>query len=345
MADRRIKKVFSLLLFTLISFVCNGQSIIDGEWFLHEIQIPSYMNYSDGIKDDNFSHIVLRPLSPPVSMEEVEDFMRAFEDSYEEAVASLRDSVNNNTVKHNAADSLSYEDVRRDLYIYSGIEYEIVRDSILVLTIPEGYPDAVSDKEVYVIKELTDERMVLAHGRNLYGYVLYVYGRDKQPIKRNKHYNITEEYPNPIVTRLGEKEIQYSSTPAAVAYNFVNAILNNNPQTMLSYMDSETADDFETIRIQNGYSDYSPFFSESGNKLNILGWKPYLTNNCEVAVLYVQSEWFDDYGREIKKVYIGCVPSNEVGHAGFQDITRYGGTNVKVLVANDDDKWKVFGFK
>ena len=114
---------------------------------------------------------------------------------------------------------------------------------------------------------------------------------------------------------------------------------------MLSFLDPRVADEFEATRLSYGYADYSPFFSESGDKLNILGWKEYLSNNAEVAVLYVQSEWFDERGREIKKVYVGCVPSAEVGRLGFQDITRYGGTNVKVLVVNEDDNWRVGGFK
>ena len=114
---------------------------------------------------------------------------------------------------------------------------------------------------------------------------------------------------------------------------------------MLSYMDTESANAFEKNRQANGYANYDPFFSEDGSKLNILGWKPFLSNNCEVAVLYVQSEWFDEKGREVKKVYVGCVPSAEVGTKGFQDITTLGDTNVKVLVAKDNGKWIVIGFK
>jgi len=147
------------------------------------------------------------------------------------------------------------------------------------------------------------------------------------------------------VARLGQCELKANNTPETVAYNFVNAILDGDYQRMLFYMDAEAADTFEEIRQWNGYVDYAPFFSGSDSKLNIFGWKPYLSDNCEVAVMYVQSEWFDEYGREIKKVYVGCVPSDEVGQKGFQDITRYGDTNVKVLVVRENDTWKVVGFK
>lgn len=44
-------------------------------------------------------------------------------------------------------------------------------------------------------------------------------------------------------------------------------------------------------------------------------------------------------------MYVGCVPSDEVGRFGFQDITRYSDTNVKVSVVNEDGNWKVIGFK
>jgi len=334
-----------LLLFGLIALVCNGQNPIDGEWFLQEIQIPSNEEFDDGIIYGQYDHIVLRPKRPPVTQEDIDAFMKAFEDSYEEAVASLEEPNDNEELDKSVADSVTMEDLFHDLYIYSGIEYEIFHDTVLVWSIPNGYPGAMFGNEVYVIKELTQDRLVLATDMTLHGYMMYVYGREKQPIKRTKHSIPNDYYPNPTVQRLGQKELETNGTPAAVAYNFVNAILNSDSERMLSYMDSEVAGDFEEIRQMNGYANYDPFFSESDSKLNILGWKPYLSNNCEEAVLYVQSEWFDEFGREIKKVYVGCVPSDEVGRSGFQDITRYGDTNVKVLVVNEEGGWKVIGFK
>lgn len=345
MALEKLKKVYALLFFGLIAFVCNGQNPIDGEWFLQEIQIPSNEEFDDGIIYGQYDHIVLRPKRPPVTQEDIDAFMKAFEDSYEEAVASLEEPNDNEEPNKSVADSVSMEDLFHDLYIYSGIEYEVFHDTVLVWSIPNGYPGAMFGNEVYVIKELTQDRLVLATDMTLHGYMMYVYGREKQPIKRTKHNIPNDFYPNPIVQRLGQKELETNGTPAAVAYNFVNAILNSDSERMLSYMDSEVAGEFEEIRQMNGYANYDPLFSESDSKLNILGWKPYLSNNCEEAVLYVQSEWFDEFGREIKKVYVGCVPSDEVGRSGFQDITRYDDTNVKVLVVNEDDGWKVIGFK
>lgn len=345
MALEKLKKVYALLLFGLITFVCNGQNPIDGEWFLQEIQIPSNEEFDDGIIYGQYDHIVLRPKRPPVTQEDIDAFMKAFEDSYEEAVASIKEPSVNEKPGNSIADTVDMEDLLRDIYIYSGIEYEIFHDTVLVWSIPDGYPGAVFGSVVFVIKELTKDRLVLATDMTLHGYMMYVYGREKQPIIRTKHNMPNDHYPNPIVQRLDQKELETNGTPAAVAYNFVNAILNSDSEKMLSYMDSEVARDFEEIRQMNGYANYDPFFSESDSKLNILGWKPYLSNNCEEAVLYVQSEWFDEFGREIKKVYVGCVPSDEVGRSGFQYITRYGDTNVKVLVVNEDDGWKVIGFK
>lgn len=46
-----------------------------------------------------------------------------------------------------------------------------------------------------------------------------------------------------------------------------------------------------------------------------------------------------------KKVYVTCSPSSEINHVGFQDITRYGESNVKVLLQKVNGVWKVTGFK
>lgn len=341
----QLNRYYILLLFVLIAFLCNGQNPIEGEWFLHEIQIPSNEEYEDDIIYGQIDHIVLRPPRPPMTQEDIDAFMKGFEDSYEDALAKKEEPKNNSVPKHSVADTASLDDLFRNIYIYSGVEFEIINDTVLMLSFPRGYPGAVSETEVYVIKELTQDQLVLANGNTLHGYMMYVYGRERQPIQRTKHNGVNEKHPNPIVARLSQSELKANNTPETVAYNFVNAILDGEYQRMFSYMDAEAADTFEEIRQRNGYADYTPFFSESDSKLNMLGWKPYLSGNCEVAVMYVQSEWFDEFGREIKKVYVGCVPSDEVGQKGFQDITRYGDTNVKVLVVRENDTWKVVGFK
>ena len=345
MIQKKLLRAFSLLLFGLISLVCNGQSPIEGEWYLHEIQIPSNEEYDDDIIYGQYDHIVLRPPRPPMTQEDIDAFMKGFEDSYEDALARKEEPKNNSKPKDIVADTANLDELFRKIYIYTGIEYEVFNDTVLILSFPRGYPGAVSETEVYVIKELTNDRLVLANGSTLHGYMMYVYGRERQQIKRTKHDGVNDKRPNPIVAKLSQSELKANHTPKAVAYNFVKAILDGNTQRMLSYMDAEAADIFEEMRQWNGYADYTPFFSGSDNELNILGWKPYLANGCEVAVMYVQSEWFDEYGREIKKVYVGCVPSNEVGRKGFQEITRYGDTNVKVLVVRENDNWKVVGFK
>ena len=114
------------------------------------------------------------------------------------------------------------------------------------------------------------------------------------------------------------------------------------------------------------------FSEQGGEKLNILGWIPALAKNYEVAIAYVQDEWYYEengswywnpdqivkdgmiylpgetvgrIGILEKKVYVTCSPTAEVNNIGFQDITRYGNTNVKVLLQKFDGVWKVTGFK
>lgn len=149
--------------------------------------------------------------------------------------------------------------------------------------------------------------------------------------------------PNPIVQRISNEEIRSCTTPSAVAYNYVEAILYKDFERAKSYMTSESVKLVEEI-LREEHITYEEFFSMPGSKLNILGWWPALIRNYEVAVLYVQSEGRDEYNRTCLRIYVGCVPSDQVGLVGFQDITTYGGTNVKILVVHNGEKWECVGF-
>ena len=178
--------------------------------------------------------------------------------------------------------------------------------------------------------------------------------------------SVYAQYPNPTVRRLSDKEIADCKTPAAVTYNFVCAILQKDYAKMKSYMAPAVAPKLtsETIR------ELEEMFSEG--KLGMFRWIPALFKEYEVTIAYVQDEWYyyengsrytpfeyevkdgllyisgEDsprVGVNTKKVYVTCSPSSEVNHVGFQDITRYGDTNVKVLLEKINGKWKVTGFK
>lgn len=182
--------------------------------------------------------------------------------------------------------------------------------------------------------------------------------------------------PNPVVKRLSYDEINDCTTPSAVTYNFIESILCRDFDRMLSYCSSEYAKDAIREITENNLT-YDLFFvrnfsDEGGYKLNILGWIPALAANYEVAIAYEQDEWYyekDSYlyshfnqvvkdgmiyipGESVphigilrKKIYVTCSPSAEINYVGFQDITRYGNTNVKVLLENVGGVWKVIGFK
>ena len=182
--------------------------------------------------------------------------------------------------------------------------------------------------------------------------------------------------PNPVVKRLSEQEIAACTTPSAVAYNMVCAILQKDWKKMRSYMSADTKIYYTDYYIQKEYAEdgitsLEDYFSMG--KLGILGWRDALYRDYEVTIAYVQDDWFYekedgsmyhpfDYvikdgmiyiagenqphvGINEKKVYVTCSPSSEVNRLGFQDITRYGDTNVKVLLQQFDGKWKVTGFK
>ena len=152
------------------------------------------------------------------------------------------------------------------------------------------------------------------------------------------------QYPNPTVRRLSDYEIQQNNTPAAVAYNFVFHLALENWDAAMTYFTPEKYSELKNRT--NYYKECEEAFNNpSREKLYIKGWLPALFGQWEIAVLFVQDEGFDEYGREMKKVYIGCVPSSQVNSAGFQDIQRYGKTNVKVLAVNCSGQWRGCGFK
>jgi hypothetical protein len=173
--------------------------------------------------------------------------------------------------------------------------------------------------------------------------------------------------PNPIVNRLSQQEILECVTPSSIAYNYVIAILNKDYNRAISYMDIQSAESWR----EAGVDAINGLFSTPG-KLNIHGWRPALLNGYEVTIAYVQDEWYYEengsmyynfdqvvkdgmiylpgettprVGINQKKVYVTCSPSSEIGNVGFQDITRYGDTNVKVLLQNFNGVWRVIGFK
>lgn len=187
--------------------------------------------------------------------------------------------------------------------------------------------------------------------------------------------SVNAQYPNPTVRRLSEQEIAECKTPAAITYNFICAILQKDFDKMRSYMDLRGMIYYTDSYIRKDYGEYGinslvDYFSTG--KLAILTWLPALFGEYEVAIAYVQDEWYYEengsmyssfdmvvkdgmiylpgedeprLGINIKKVYVTCSPSSEVNHVGFQDITRYGDTNVKVLLEKVNGAWKVTGFK
>lgn len=238
-----------------------------------------------------------------------------------------------------------YNNVNDDMPLFydQWDHYQIYNDT--VLTMSHGEP--AYRWKTYLIKKLTQDELILADGYAINGMCIYKYGRHSNgEIKHTKHNYTTTIDHNPIVKRLSKEEITQNSTPAAVAYNTVMAIYNSDYASFLSNLSPEVKESIEEHIASNGYSFIDETFSESNERINIKGWKKKIdSGDYEIAVLYVQDEWFDQYGRVRKKVYIDCVPSDEIYHVGFLDITRDGITNVKLRVVDDNGTWKVIGFK
>jgi len=150
---------------------------------------------------------------------------------------------------------------------------------------------------------------------------------------------------NPIVNRLSQSDINSNLKPAAIAYNFVCAICDENWSLMYSYMNEEGVEWLYDEVREKGFSNLEDFFSEYGSKYNILGWQDYLQNGWEIAVLYMQEEGNYEDGLKHMKIYVHCVPSYEIGCKGFQEITRCNTANPKVMLVKENGQWRVEGFK
>lgn len=188
--------------------------------------------------------------------------------------------------------------------------------------------------------------------------------------------NYVETDHNPIVQRIDENEVFWNEIPSAVAYNYVQAILKKDFDLMLALGDPEYNERIIDICKEEFGDDKDKYFKGrfSEGKLGIYQWLPALDNGHEVTVAFIQDEssykdgsWWCRHPEQelrdgkiympgetkpretniVKKIYITCSPSAEIGKVGFQDITRFSDTNVKVLVRYDtsDGKWKVLGFK
>ncbi|MBD5211446.1 MAG: hypothetical protein HDS77_09360 [Bacteroidales bacterium] len=164
--------------------------------------------------------------------------------------------------------------------------------------------------------------------------------------------------PNPIVYRLSKDDMQRMDSPEAVAFKYVLAILNKDYTTMRMLHTDEMENYYMSDKHEYNFTldqlfDYE-FGSNSHMQLDILQWNEVIGNNWEVAVLYTQNEGqaYNKLGLDgsedmnLFKVYVQCVPTNEIGVMGFQHITRYNSANVKVLVRKQSNgTYKVEGFK
>ena len=184
---------------------------------------------------------------------------------------------------------------------------------------------------------------------------------------------------NPTVERISPEEILENKSPAALAYNYVYAIIENDFKKMIE----NSAPDYKSMQLETLVGNYNGDAKAlikdnfSNGKLGILSWIPALSNGYEVTIAFIQDEstyfnpedgyWYSyPWDRKkilkngylylpgeiepretkvTKKIYVTCSPSSEIYNSGFQDITRYGNTNVKVLVSLYDGEWKVDGFK
>lgn len=127
-------------------------------------------------------------------------------------------------------------------------------------------------------------------------------------------FQMNAKNPNPIVKCLSAYEIAQCATPEAVAYNFIESILCRDYEVAIAYVQDEW------YYEKNGSLYYN------------------LNQTVKDGMIYIPGEPKPYVGINEKKVYVTCSPTSEVNRLGFQDITRYGGTNVKILLTEVNGK-------
>ncbi len=148
------------------------RELIEGKWYLQEVQIQENEDYIDGVVYDKDKCIVF--------------YSATNEETIEEPVLD-EDMIDSNSSDNSAVDSVEWNNLVRELSMLSGVDYEILNDTILVLSFPQGYSETIYVKETYEIKKLTKDLLVLATDKTPQGYMIFIYGRKEQSIKYTKH--------------------------------------------------------------------------------------------------------------------------------------------------------------
>lgn len=190
------------------------------------------------------------------------------------------------------------------------------------------------------------------------------------------NYNPEDFDNNPIVNRLSKEEIEEGTTPAAVAYNFVNVLLNNDEKAIMSLLTDEWREHLQNIINVNFDGNFKDFLNDyfKGRRLNIMPWKDLVNQGYEITVGLIDDEstfnedgsWYGNpYQKVIEgqiylpgeseprptkitnKVYIICCPSAQVGNTHFQDIDLYDNNYMRVFVewCGPENGWKAAWFK
>jgi len=174
---------------------------------------------------------------------------------------------------------------------------------------------------------------------------------------------------NPVVRRLSNLEIAECKTPAAITYNYISAFLQKDFVKMLSYVDLDPNEVQEIGEyLQSNGETYEALFSRDENLVALSSWRPILDEGYEVVIANVEDIWLaktDDgwmvdpdqivkdgmvyipgegkpyVGIHEKRVYVTCSPSSEVNVLTFNDISRYEGSQVEVILGQKNDKWVI----
>lgn len=150
----------------------HKRELLEGKWYLQEVQIPHNQDYIDGVVYGKDKCIAF--------------YSATNEETIEEPVLD-EDMIDSNSSDNSAVDSVEWNNLVRELSMLSGVDYEILNDTILVMSYPQGYAETVYVKETYELKKLTKDVLVLATDNTPQGYMIFVYGRKEQPIKYSKH--------------------------------------------------------------------------------------------------------------------------------------------------------------
>lgn len=142
------------------------------------------------------------------------------------------------------------------------------------------------------------------------------------------------------VTRPSAQELKANSTPHAMAINAVNALLNYDYNQASQMLTSGRKELWDSYLREAGDVESAIYYMLKG--FDMQPWKEALANGYDLAVGPQSIAIDTNTGDVVAYMFpIVCIPSNEIGHKLFDEISNYDDYCIGIVVEKEDNQWKI----